>query len=181
VGRPSQIIVLAEDRRHQRFVQKYMERLGHSQHDFYFEDLPSGRGCGEQWVRMRYANAVEAYRQRSSRAQTALVVAIDANGGDMERRLRQLQDALARADLSPRRDDEKIVHLIPRRNIETWVLCLNGRNVDENSDYTRERDIDQQFQRAAATLFEWSRQHALPAPHCVPSLHAAIPEVRRLG
>lgn len=181
MSKPSRIIVLAEDRHHQRFVQKYMERLGHSQHDFYFEDLPSGRGCGEQWVRARYANAVAAYRSRSSRAQTVLIVAIDANGGDVERRIRQLQQALAEVALSPRGDDEKIVHLIPRKNIETWILCLNGRTVNEDDDYTRERDIDQQFQRAATTLFDWSRPNAVPALNCVPSLLAAIPELRRLG
>jgi hypothetical protein len=181
VDRPSRIIVLAEDRRHQRFVQKYMERLGYSQHDLYFQDLPSGRGCGEQWVRKRYAGAVAEYRWRLSRAQTALIVAIDANGGDVPRRLRQLQDALSEADLAPRRANEKIVHLIPRRNIETWILCLNGKTVDEEEDYTRERDIDAQFQRAAATLFEWSRPNAVAALNCVPSLHAAILEVKRLG
>ena len=181
MSRPSRVIVLAEDRRHQRFVQKYLQHLGHSPHDFYFEDLPSGRGCGEQWVRKRYASAVAAYRSRSSRAQTALVVAIDANGADVARRLRQLQGALVVADLSPRRDDEKVVLLVPRRHIETWILCLNGITVNEHADYTRERDIDQQFERAAATLFEWSRPGAGPAPHCVPSLHAAIVEIRRLG
>jgi hypothetical protein len=158
-----------------------MERLGHAQHDFYFEDLPGGRGCGEQWVRARYAAAVGAYRRRSTRAQSSLVVAIDANGGDVSRRLRQLQDALIEADLSPRSDDERIVHLIPRRNIETWVLCLNGRTVNEHDDYTREPEIDKQFQRAAVKLFEWARQHAIPDRHCVPSLYAAISEVRRLG
>ncbi len=147
MSKPSQVIVLAEDRRHQRFVQKYMEQLGHSLHDLRFEGLPAGRGCGEQWVRERYAGAVAAYRARSSRAQTALVVAIDANGGDVPRRLRQLQEALGEAELFPRRDNEKIIHLIPRRNIETWILCLNGRTVNEDDDYTREQDIDGQFQR----------------------------------
>jgi len=181
VDKPSRVIVLAEDRRHQRFVQKYMERLGHSQHDFYFEDLPSGRGCGEQWVRARYANAVAAYRWRSSRAETALIVAIDANGGDVLRRLRQLQDALAKAGSPPRSDGETIIHLIPRKNVETWILCLNGRLVNEDDDYTRERDIDRQFQRAAATLFDWSRPNAKPALQCVPSLQSAIHELRRLG
>jgi hypothetical protein len=158
-----------------------MERLGHSLHQLKFESLPSGRGCGEQWVRKHYATQVAAYRSRSSRAQTALIVAIDANGGDVERRLRQFQDALAKADLPPRSDGETIIHLIPRKNIETWVLCLNGIVVNEFDDYTRERDMDQQFQRAAATLFDWSRPNAVPALNCVPSLHAAISELRRLG
>jgi hypothetical protein len=83
--------------------------------------------------------------------------------------------------MAQRSDGETIVHLIPRKNIETWVLCLNGRLVNESDDYTRERDIDQQFQRAAVTLFEWSRPNAVPALNCAPSLLAAIPELRRLG
>lgn len=51
MSRASQVIVLAEDAMHQRFVLRYLERLGHSNHDVRFEPLPAGRGCGEQWVR----------------------------------------------------------------------------------------------------------------------------------
>lgn len=39
---------------------------------------------------------------------------------------------------------------------------------------------DAQFRSAAATLFEWSRPNAVAALNCVPSLSAAILEVRRL-
>jgi hypothetical protein len=86
VSKPSRVIVLAQDRPHQRFVQRYLERLGYSRHEIRFRDLPAGRGCGEQWVRERYADSVGAYRERLARAQTALIVAIDANGGDIQRR-----------------------------------------------------------------------------------------------
>ena len=180
MSRPSQVVVLAEDERHQRFVRRYLYRLGRSRHDIRFEDLPSGRGCGEQWVRERYARAVRAYRGRSARAGTALIIAIDADVGDVDRRLRQLREALEQAGSATRTDGEAIVHLIPRRSVETWILCLSDRPVDEITDYRQEGDVDRFIPTAALTFFAWSRVNATPPAHCVPSLLSAVPEVRRL-
>jgi hypothetical protein len=136
--------------------------------------LPSGRGSGEQWVRKRYATAVNAFRQRSTRATTWLIVAIDADTGTVDRRLRQLSDA------TPRAEDEAIAHLIPKRHIETWILCLCGEEVDEETDY-HGREVDGQIKTAASSLFDWSRPNAAPPASCIPSLRVAIPEVQRLG
>ena len=180
MARTSEVVVLAEDARHQRFVRSYLKLFKDYKDNIRDADLPSGRGCGEQWVRERYANAVREYRRRSARANTALIVAIDADAGNLDRRLRQLQDALVQAVLAPRTDQERIVHLIPKRNIETWILNLSGGNVDEDTDYSHEQGIDQQIAPAAATFFDWTRPNATPPPHCVPSLLSAIPEVRRL-
>ena len=180
MSRPSQVVVLAEDQRHQRLVRRYLSRLGHERHEIRFEPLPSARGCGEQWVRERYAQAVRAYRERSQRAKTALIVAIDADTGEVSRRVSQLREALDQRGLAARTDVEVIVHLIPKRNVETWILCLNDRSVDEITDYSGEGGIDGLIPRAAVTFFEWSRPNAAPPTHCVDSLLAAIPEVRRL-
>jgi hypothetical protein len=79
MGRPSQVVVLVEDERQQRFVRRYLYRVGYSTHDIRFDPLPAGRGSGAQWVLNRYTEAVMAYRSRSARAMTALVVAIDAD------------------------------------------------------------------------------------------------------
>jgi hypothetical protein len=96
-------------------------------------------------VRERYPKAVISYRGRSARAETALIVAIDADTGDADRRLRQFREALEQAGFGARTEDEAIVHLIPKRNVETWVLCLSGRRVDENTDYSIEGGIDELF------------------------------------
>lgn len=122
MARVSQVIVLAEDQRHQRLIYRYLHRLS-LQNVTRFEPLPSGRGCGEQWVRERYANLVRAFRKRQ--ANTALIVMIDADTRDLNWRVRQLENALAGAELSPRTAQEKIVHLIPRRNIETWIFSIS--------------------------------------------------------
>jgi hypothetical protein len=70
--------------------------------------------------------------------------------------------------------------LIPKRNVETWVFCLSGRQVDEDTDYSREAGIDELIKPAATAFFDCSRLNAAPPALCVPSLLAAIPEVRRL-
>ena len=180
MSRASQVIVLAEDAMHQRFARRYLDRLGHSNHDVRFEPLPAGRGCGEQWVREHYAQAVKACRWRSKRAATALVVVIDADRGDTGRRLRQFEEALESARESPRDGADKIAHFVAKRNIETWILFLAGRDVDEDSDYSHEAISGRQIRDAAAAFHEWTRPNTPQPRRSIPSLLAAVPEARRL-
>jgi hypothetical protein len=171
MSKPSLVIVLAEDERHQRFIRNYLLRLNYPARTIRNEPLPAGRGAGEQWVRERYSKAVQAYRARAARTQTALIVVIDADKHEVRHRLQQLPTPL---------DGERIVRLIPKRNIETWILCLTGTDVDEETDYRHHPDIDQKIKPAAIEFFQWSRPNAAPPERCVPSLSSAIPEVRRL-
>ena len=173
-------MVLAEDERHVQLIRRYLYRLGYSSHDIRVEDLPSGRGCGEQWVRERYARAVKAFRGRAARARTALIVAIDADNSSVDRRFRQFRESLQQVGLATRTDGEAIVHLIPKWSVETWVLCLSGRHVDEDTDYKNELEVDGLIPTAAVTFFQWSCPNAATPGHCVDSLRLAIPEVRRL-
>jgi hypothetical protein len=108
------------------------------------------------------------------------VVAIDADTRDITRRARQLEESLASEGRSPRAPEERIAHLIPRRNIETWILNLNGNPVDEETDFHHAPGVDDLIDSAAQTLFEWTRPNAAIPAFCVPSLRFAIPEIRRL-
>ncbi len=165
-------MVLGEDKRHQNFVRRYLKRRRYGG-EIRLENLPSGRGCGEQWVRENYARAVGAYRARSSKAKTALTVIIDADTNDVSRRVRQLKEALGSNE---RKDGEAIVHLIPKRHIETWILHLIGTPVNEDSDYHNEK-VDDLIPEAAANFHEWTAQ--APA-NCLPSLRVGIEETKRL-
>jgi hypothetical protein len=180
MGNPSQVIALVEDQRQRNFVQRYLQRLGYPLRAIRFEISPTGKGSAEQWVRDQYAKNVGAYRIRAARAETALIVAIDSDNGDVDRRLYQFQSALSVAGLAARTSAETIVHLVPKRNIETWILCLTGTIVTEEMDYSGQAGIDERIKPAAEELFEWSRPNVVPPNHCVPSLSVAIPEVRRL-
>jgi len=42
----------------------------------------------------------------------------------------------------PLKQDESVARLVPKRNIETWTLCLNAGTVDEETDYTPAHYID---------------------------------------
>jgi hypothetical protein len=174
------VIVLAEDERHQRFIRFYLKQKNYGGREIRFEPLPSGRGCGEQWVRENYAKQVQAFRARSAKAGTALIVAIDADTRTVDDRLRQLEQSLDSDRAARRADEERIVHLVPRRNIETWILCLSGEQVVEATDYKRRPGVDDQIRPAAESFFAWSRPNAQEPPHNVPSLTAAIPEIKRI-
>ncbi len=181
MNRASRVVVLVEDRRQQQFVRKYLYRLGYGAHDIRFEPLPAGSGSGEKFVRENYARAVKEYRARSAKAQSALVVVIDADADAVEHRQRQLREGLTVGGVNPREDGDRIAHWIPRRAIETWVLCLAGMQVGEEADYRHDRTVDAVSVMTAAEEFHtWTRRGFEPPPHCVPSLRAAIPKARRI-
>lgn len=118
LSKPSRIVVLVEDQRQQRFVRKYLVRKGFKESVIRQVALPAGKGSGEQYVREKYADEVEEVRKRNTRAITWLVVAIDADILDSAIRARQLAEKLTDRGLLRRNDDEAIVHLIPKRNID---------------------------------------------------------------
>jgi hypothetical protein len=180
--RPSRAIILAEDEAHDLFIRCYLIRLnvGLREREIYTEPFPDGRGCGEQWVRTQYARVVREYRWRSAKTRTVLVVLIDADTGDVNRRLRQLEDGLKQQSMERRGLSECIVHFVPKRSIETWILYLNNRSVDEDTDYSRGRHVEAQIAPAADTFFGWTRPNAAIPSHCIPSLSVAIPEAQRL-
>jgi hypothetical protein len=182
MSKASQIIVLTEDRRQQTFVLRFLERAGYRSDQIRPQPLPAGKGSGEQWVRQRYADNVAAYRIRAARAATALIIAIDADTNEITHRVNQLAQALEEANLPIRTAAEQIVHLIPKRNIETWVLCLNGGETDENTDYKNRTGshTDTQIKPAAIAFFEGSRSRSEPPAHWVNSLRSAVLEARRL-
>jgi hypothetical protein len=181
LSRPSQIVVLVEDQRQQRFVRRYLARKGIAGSAIRQVALPAGKGAGEQYVRERYADEVKAFRQRNTKAVTWLVVALDADVLEVAARSTQLANELTDRGFTNRSDHEAIVHLIPKRNIETWILCLTGQVVDEETDYRHDARIDGALPAASTELFAWCRPNAIPEAHCIPSLRTTIPELRRLG
>ncbi|GAB4153180.1 MAG: hypothetical protein Tsb009_29480 [Planctomycetaceae bacterium] len=96
---------------------------------------PSGKGSAEQFVRKQYAIEVKAYRKRNS-SNHRLVVSIDADTTDVTNRSRQLDKELEQAGLTIRQEQEHILLVIPKRNIETWIHYLLGhKNVNEETSY----------------------------------------------
>jgi len=179
--KPSQVILLLEDSRHQQFIFRYLRKFDLKSHDMRIEKSPSGSGSAEAWVRERFAIEVEA--RRSRQAETKLIVIIDADAHTVQQRILQLDQSLREADVPQITNEEKrdVARLVPKRNIETWILCLNGELVDEDKDYKRTREDWAELIRAAAgTLFVWTRPNVAAPPSCVESLKAGIRELQNV-
>jgi hypothetical protein len=178
LNRPSQVIVVYEGERDQQFVRKYLYRAGYGRHNIVFAAAADGKGSGEQRVRAEYKKNVEACRSRNKRVNTALIVMIDADTGSVADRQKQLREELGQNQA--RESNEIIVHLIPRRNIETWILCLARTEFNEELNYRLRHDVDRKLKMAAEAFYDGSRPNVQPPEHWVPSLLDAIPEIQRL-
>jgi hypothetical protein len=182
MGKSSRVyfIVVLEDARHEMLTRRYLKKRGVGEREMRIERSPSGEGNAEGWVRKTFVKEVNVYRGRH--AKTALIVVIDADTHTVQERWRQLDQSLQeggkqRVDV----DHEQIARLVPKRNVETWILCLNEREVDEDSDYKRTRDDwTELIPSAAETLFRWTLPKAELPNHCVDSLEGGVRELSRL-
>lgn len=161
-------------------IRRYLKRRGLEEHQMRIERSPTGQGSAENWVRNVFVKEVRVYRRRH--AQTKLIVIIDADTGTVQNRLKQLDQALKDVGQEPVDvRTEQIARLVPKRNVETWILCLNGQEVDEETDYKRSRDDwNELIPPAAETLCEWTRPGIEPPGNCTDSLRRGITELRRL-
>ena len=126
MSKPSRVIVLLEDDHHKMLIYRYLKKHGLG-HEIRIALPPPGRGSAESWVRNRFDKEVSAYRlrQRGRNAKTALIVVIDADAHSVQDRWKQLDQALKDAGKPPVDiEHEKIARVVPKRNIETWILCL---------------------------------------------------------
>jgi len=182
MSKPSQMIALVEDERHEMLLRRFLTRCGMERHQVRFERSPSGEGSGERWVRTRFVREVNAYRSRRAKAATALIVMIDADTHTSQKRLQHLSQTLREARIQPIQSHERIAQLTPRRNVETWILCLNRHGVDELTDYKKTRDDwNEMISPAAEALFQWTRPGVTPPSYCVNSLEGGVRELNRLA
>lgn len=175
--RASQVIILAEDQRQQQFVRSCLRAAGYHHRAIRAEPLSAGSGSGEQRVREEFPRQVAACRARSHSVGTILIAMVDADQSTVEERERQFVKQLADADAVRISAAERIALLIPRRNVETWILALRGDEVDEQTDYKR-RVTGEDVPSAGQRFFEMVRNPAAEVK--LPSLARSVQECRRI-
>jgi hypothetical protein len=109
---------------------------------------------------------------------------IDADDLSVQERLAQLDQSIEEPQAAPiRLDAEQIARLVPKRNVETWILCLNDFAVDEEADYKRSRnDWATLIRPGGVKLFTTGlRPNAQPPASCIPSLRLGVTELKRLS
>lgn len=182
MSNPSLVIVLVEDQHHRMLIRRYLIERGLKEHAIRIQQSPSGRGSAESWVLNRFVTETRVYRNRQARAGTALIVMIDADNDPVQDRMTRLDQALRDSGEKPVRRGERIARLVPKRNVETWILCLNGeQGVIEDTDYSRERrDWHLLIPPASEMLCQWTQSKNAPPGHCVSSLRIGVRELKRL-
>lgn len=169
--------LLVEDRQHERLAREVLEELGYS---FRVVPYTRGQGAGEQRVRESYSDAVTYYRRRANHLNVGLLVCIDADSHTVQERSKHLADRLAESNMKPREEKERIVHWIPKWNVETWILHLTGNEVDEKQSYKDRLTGKVDFKGAAAEFeLQFGKFKQGVAPE-LPALETAFQETRRL-
>ncbi len=162
-------LVLAEDKRTERFFRELLRALGFKVRRFRFETAPAGGGAAEAWVAQRYPDEVKVLRSKNYQHALRLIAVRDGDTVGVHIRKQQLDQALEDAGLDVRQADEGIATPVPTRNIETWLLALqNGADLDETSDYKHRferehRDHERSVLRKAATAWKDVDQTSLPS------------------
>ena len=182
-SRIARVIVLVEDKQQRTFVSRLLQELGYSIHKLKLLPIPAGEGSGEQYVREQYPLQVKEMRPRARYQDVALVVAIDADAGTVADRQKHLSDELESSNIPARTLAEKIIHLVPRRNIESWIAYLldTAVAIDETMNYPKLKGHERDCQGAVEQLARLFKS-TLPLPvNCPPSLVVAISELKRFN
>lgn len=181
-----QIVVVCEDRTQEVFIRRYLETVGYSagarEKKVTFRIAPRGRGSGERFVLVQYAHELAEFRRRATRNPQfhRLVAVIDADAGTVAQHETELMATAAASEQLPRQPAEGILHLIPKRNIETWIHRLLGNAADEDADYksqyARQRSENGYCRPAAEALADLVRDPNQQPD--LPSLRVGVAELR---
>jgi len=172
----ARIILLCEDSQTDVFVRRFLRHRRIRGRDITTYPLPAGQQSGEQWVRERYPRQLKAIRRRSG---VCLITVIDADTLSASERRDQLQAECESQGIPPAQPDDPVLVFVPRRNLETWLAYLEGKEVNERDSYPKlKREGD--CARHANELVRMCRKEQRlrePAPR---SLHEACEEYARL-
>ena len=184
MSKPTSVVLLCEDNLTSAFVRAYLRHCGVL---YGVRVNVTQSGSGYDWVLRQFPIEVNAYRLAKARKSSWLIAVIDADTGTVARRLSQLQASLGQSEEPRVRSinlrNEMIACLVPRRNIETWILVLSGTSANEEDDYknTKSRDEWAEMQSSASgQLYAWARPNARLPANCIDSILLAIRELARL-
>ena len=173
------LTLLVEDEALERFGRQTAVKLGFHPREIRVLPYPVGRGSAKQWVEIQYPSETKLHRAKATFQNIAFLVGTDADEQTVQYRYGRLAQALQHSNLEPRGANERIVLWIPRWNIETWIVHLLGRDVNEDTDYKYQVETDD-FEPATN---EYVRQYrAFDPATCaaLPSLKNSFAETQRL-
>lgn len=182
MAKATEIVLLCEDKRHEQFARAFLRGFCPKIHRNRIRTrIPPPVGDASQWVMQQYPQELKAYRSRANHMNVMLVVIVDADNLSTQARSDDLDSACLSAEVAIRWDKERVVYIIPKWAIETWILALAGNALDENKQITMTHKAKAQKQTTAmaqllAELCKTQGQACLPA-----SLVSACREFERIS
>ncbi|PZN71469.1 MAG: hypothetical protein DM484_26320 [Candidatus Methylumidiphilus alinenensis] len=130
------VVVLCEDLQMFYFIKHFLKSNGWDKKGLKTNFRPkfTGEGSGEEYVRERYPNELKALRSIRQLKKVALIVCTDADKQTVEQRKKSLDKECEKKGIPKRQEEEDVLVLVPKRNIETWFTYLRGENIDEEND-----------------------------------------------
>jgi len=179
-------VLLVEDEALECFVRRVLLAFGFRRRDIYVKRAPKGQGSAKAWVTRNYPEEVRTHRSKAGYQENiALVVGIDADEKAVEDRARELDAALEGAGLKKRDLGEKFCLVIPKWNIETWLVYLTGFDVQEDlDDYKNHRSLKNVDYATIADEFVLryrSWKQGKPVETTPRSMISAFEEMQRFG
>ncbi len=169
MSRRVKVVLLCEDSQHEAFARRFLEKMGWPRRQLRVLKAPQGRGAGEQFVREHFPD--ELLGLRRSHVRSSLLVLVDGNAVGVAGRVEAFRHACRERGVAPWEKGEPVGVFVPTRSIETWLVYLQGQEVDETRRYPRllkERACGEQVK----ALVEMCRKRELRAP-APPSLRVA--------
>ena len=179
MSRPAQITIRCEDLQTATFIRYFFMQRGWKGHDFRVLPLPGGTKSGEQYVREQFPRQIRAYRSRCNHISSiALVAAVDADTLSISKRRQQIESACSDSGIASPAKNERILLVVPKRNIETWRVYLQGVTVNERDQYPKLRGRESECLTEAQRLHDMClRNELVPVPP--PSLETCCRDFER--
>ncbi len=163
MGATKKIVLACEDAQQNSFVSECLKKLGAKKmkRDLYSWIAAREEPNGNVDSVIKRVTDVEfpAWQRRCPSCATLLVVVADAD-------TKSIPDRVARFPSRENSPSSNLyVIIVPKRNIETWVVLSNGTEVDEITDYKNSRTTASNVAKdAASQLMEWFlHAHLLPS------------------
>jgi len=178
--------ILCEDPLTVDFAKRIADRWGIGDRQRRIFSAPKARGSAEQYVRAHYVEIVDRWRAQRHE-NVILLVIIDGDNQGVDRRRRELADALRKAKRAKLRPSDPVAILVPTWHIETWIAWLSGhRPLDEHTRYNGRdaagldvhRNIERGEYSPKRAIAAWSPPSPDEATH-VPSLADARAELKQ--
>ena len=131
------IVLLCEDSQHEAFVRRFLTGMGWNTRELRIEKSPSAIGSAEQWVREKFSDELKIYRQRQSKAASALIAITDADSHSVEERKSDFSIACSEKQIPFRQENEAVAIVVPKMNIETWIKYFESGSVTEEDEYPK--------------------------------------------